>query len=163
MKILRFFSLVFLIVLLNAGCIEKSVNSKPSTTPERQKSPAVSTTKGGFHITLIYEQNGQPVRLQEIYLAEMIPVEGQLKGSYVPALDRTTAPGDESNDKGEVVISLVPPGKYALAIFSPLGPILVKDSDTNTEITLDIVAGEINDLGLRKVLLDPTQFEPSTK
>jgi hypothetical protein len=90
----------------------------------------------------------------------MIPAEGTQEGMFVPALDTLSAPKDESSEGGEVIISSVPPNKYALTLLTPLGPILVFDSATNKEITLEIIAGQIKDLGTIYVVLDPDNIEP---
>ncbi len=125
------------------------------------ETPEVSSDVGALHIVLKYTQSGDPVRAQSFYLAEMLPVQGQLEGAYVPALDMNKAPRAESTQTGEVVISLIPPGKYALTLFTPAGSILVVDSESNKEITFDIIAGEVTDLGIHKVVLNQEFLEPT--
>jgi hypothetical protein len=121
-----------------------SANTQPEQVVE---TPEVSEDTGGFRVKLLYQENGSPVQQRYFYLAEMIPVQGKLKGAFVPALDTITAPKAESNSEGEIIISMVEPNKYALTFLTPLGPILVDDAETEKEITLEIFANEIFDLG----------------
>jgi len=115
---------------------------------------------GALRVSLFYQKNNKPVQFQNLYLAEMIPAQGSQEGLFVPALDTNTAPKDESSEDGEVVISKVPPNKYVLTLLTPLGPILVFDAANNKEITFEIEAGQVKDLGTIHVLLDPDNIEP---
>lgn len=132
----------------------------PEVTLQATEIPSFSEDTGAFRVRLVYQENGAPIQQRNFYLAEMLPVQGQFEGAYVPALDTITAPKDESNSEGEINISNVPPMKYALTFLTPLGPILVEDADTEKEITLEIFANQITDLGTITVLLDPDDFEP---
>ena len=158
--------------LLLSGCQSNSpetlaasptiIQSTQTSSQQEQivETPAVSQDTGGFRVKLLYQENGAPVQQRYFYLAEMIPVKGNLEGAFVPALDTITAPKAESNSEGEIIISLVEPNKYALTFLTPLGPILVEDAKTEKEITLEIFTNEITDLGTITVLLDPDDFKP---
>ena len=158
------------IVLILYGCQSnpaETLVTKPTVTEATQEntqqiveSPAVTQETGGFRAKLLYLEDGSPVQQRNFYLAEMIPVEGELEGAYVPALDTITAPKAESSSEGEIIISNVQPDKYALTFLTPLGPILVEDADTGKEITLEIFANQVTDLGTITVLLDPDDFNP---
>jgi len=165
----NYYFLFVLFALLLASCqpgqVTTPVGNPPGTqaataAPEENISPTVSAEMGGFRIRLIYSDNGRPVRGQNIYLAEMLPLEGGLEGAFVPALDTSTAPRAESTNQGNVVISMVPPGKYALSLLTPQGAILVTDAATNKEITFEVTAGQVTDLGDRKVILNSSFLEP---
>jgi hypothetical protein len=167
MKRILFDSLIlFLISITLAGCNAETKPTQPgvntSNTPVAiAETPAVSAEMGALRIVLRYSQNGEPVRSQNLYLAEMRPLQGATQEAYVPVLDMNTASRAESTPNGDVIMSLVAPGKYALAILTPVGSQLVVDSENNREITLDIKAGEITDLGIRKVTLDQEFLEPT--
>jgi len=47
---------------------------------------------------------------------ELLPVEGELTGGFVPALDTTVAPRAESNELGEVLFTMVPLGDMLLLL-----------------------------------------------
>ncbi len=163
-RILLFSFMASLFALFFSGCspATNAPNLNESQTPiVVAETPMVSSDMGAFRIQLKYTQSGDPVRAQSFYLAEMLPVQGQLEGAYVPALDMNKAPRAESTQTGEVVISLIPPGKYALTLFTPAGSILVVDSESNKEITFDIIAGEVTDLGIHKVVLNQEFLEPT--
>jgi hypothetical protein len=168
-----FYSLVIIAAILLTGCGQGTATPAASTSipvePTASESPAasapedtpsVSAEMGGFHIVLLYMETTRPVRGQNIYLAEMLPLEGGPKGAFVPALDTSTAPSAESSDTGNVSISMVPPGNYALSLLTPQGAILVTDVKTNKEITFEVKAGEVTDLGTRNVFLNPDFLEP---
>jgi hypothetical protein len=160
--IISFFVTTISIVFAGCSLATNTTNVNESQVPTvLAETPNVSSETGAFHIVLKYTQSGDPVRAQNIYLAEMLPVQGQLGGAYVPALDLNKAPRAESTLTGDVVISLIPPGKYALALLTPVGSILVVDSESNKEITFDIIAGEVTDLGTHKVVLDQEFLEPT--
>jgi hypothetical protein len=159
-----------LLAILLVGCLPGQLftpqinlqGTQVVTSPPNEKgSPTVSADMGGFHIRLVYYDNSRPVRAQSIYLAGMLPVQGGQKGVFVPSLDFNTAPRTRTTNQGNVVTSMIPPGKYALALFAPQGAILVKEATTNKEIIFDITPGQITDLGDQKVLLDPKLLEPS--
>ncbi len=158
--------IVLLICIISTGCKTATTTTKPAedtslTATVEAKSPEVSAEKGALRIVLTYSQNGDPVRSQNLYLAELRPLQGGTEGAYVPVLDTNTASNAESTLTGEVVMSLVTPGKYALAILTPAGAQIVIDSESNRELTLDIKAGEVTDLGVRKVVLDQEFLEPT--
>src|SRR5574341_607210 len=164
-RLLLFMSIMILLSIISAGCKAETApsptNANTSNTPAViAKTPAVSGDMGALHIVLLYSQSGDPVRGQNIYLAEMKPLQGATEGVYAPVLDTNTAFGAESTSSGNVVMSLVTPGKYALAILTPIGAQLVVDSESNREITFDIKAGEVTDLGSRNVDLDQDFLEP---
>lgn len=137
----------------------QSENS-PSPVP-RSLTPTVTATDGAIRATLFYTDTNRPVRDQLFFAAKMLPLSGGSATGEVPSLDTNTSPRDESDQNGRIVISLVPPGHYALAIMTPLGPILIKDTQKNTEITFDVSAANLTDLGDLKTDLDPNFLEPA--
>jgi hypothetical protein len=168
---LAHFLVLMFIWLLLAGCqVGGDVLQNQTTpivhdatiTPEESVLPNVSADMGGFHIRLVYSSSNKPVRGQNIYLAEMLPLDSGPEEAFVPSLDLNTAPRAESTNQGNVVISMIPPGKYALALLTPQGAILVTDAITNKEIIVEIVAGQVTDLGEHKVILDPNFLEPGS-
>ena len=115
---------------------------------------------GGFEITLFYPGGDRPVRGQTFYAAELLPVTGQLEGSFVPAVDTNSAPRGGSDDNGLVVFSNVPPGNYALVIMTPLGPILVIDNQTEENIEFEILPNQLTEFPSQEVFLNPDVMEP---
>ena len=122
--------------------------------------PVVSEEAGAIKLTVFYPGGDRPVRGKTFFAAEMLPVEGELAGSFVPALDTNTAPGGESDRNGVVTMSLITPGKYALVLMTPLGPILVTEVSTEEAIIFDVLANHVTELETLTVLLDPDQLEP---
>ena len=121
--------------------------------------PEVTADTGAFSLKLFYAATGDPVRGQLFFAAEMLPVEG-MEDSYVPKLHQASAPSGSSDSGGQVHISTIPPGKYSLAVITPLGPVLVEQQGTQEPITFDIIAGEVTDLGTAEVTLNADVLEP---
>jgi hypothetical protein len=102
-------------------------------TPE----PGTVTVRGELIL------NGQPAPGRTLYLAPIIHSEGE--GREVAALDAVNDPRAESDRSGYFHFVKVVPGRYALGINSPIGPVLIKSG--NTEIVIEAVEGQIVDLG----------------
>lgn len=139
--------------VLLVGCSATSEATQPKAT--------LTANEGAVRVVLFYsEEAGRPLRNQSIFLAEMIPFQGgELEGAFVPALDLVTAPKGLTNDNGEVIISLIPPGKYALTVLTPTGPLLLMKQEDEKEIVVDIRANELIDLGEIIVLMEPSVTE----
>jgi hypothetical protein len=80
---------------------------------------------------------------ETLYLAPMIVTGEEIS---VAGLDTNTAPRAETDVTGAFAFVDVPPGAYALAIISPVGPVIVPGPGGN-EITVEVQAGEAADLG----------------
>jgi hypothetical protein len=129
-----------------------------SVTPNAPP-PVFSTETGAMTITLVYPDGERPVRGQLFFAASTLPVP-DLEGAFIPALDQLTNKSGHSDGVGVLVISEIPPGRYALTLLTPLGPILVENSSSKESIIFEIVANELTDLGEVAVFLDPETLEP---
>ncbi|HUF37325.1 MAG TPA: hypothetical protein VMN57_02270 [Anaerolineales bacterium] len=122
--------------------------------------PAVSESFGGLSVLLTYANTEErPVLGQLIYAVEMKPVPN-IEGGFIPVLDETVAPSGFTDSMGQLHIGSIPVGQYALALMSPLGPILLEDEASGEAVVLDITANEVTDLGTIAVRLDPAPLEP---
>ena len=83
-----------------------------------------------------------------------------LEGAFIPALDTTVDKSGHSDGVGVLVISEIPPGRYALTLMTPLGAILVEKAGTTDAIIFEIVANEVTDLGEVSVFLEADTLEP---
>jgi len=153
------YKLLFILPILLLSCC--SPKDRISEIETEEVKPEFSKTKGGVNVDLYYSnEDNWPIKFQTIYLAELLPLEGNTEGGFVPALDLLTAPRTKSTENGFVVMSLVQPGKYALAMMGPAGPILLINADDHKEIILEVKAEEITDIGNITVELDPDFIEP---
>lgn len=155
----------FLLVLFSASLLVGCQSLPPPTASPTTASPSptVLTAKktlvtsnelGAVQATLVDATSGKPLADQVFYLAKMLPVGGVTTTAYVAVLDRTTSPGDISDAQGNLVFSSVPPGKYAVALEGPLRQSLPKDAKSEAELVVDVVAGQVVDLGKHAVFLD---------
>jgi hypothetical protein len=163
MKLKPFLSLTILLLtsLWLAGCVffknakpdqASPTQSKPTQTAMPTPKKAVTTAEtGAVKLQLIDIKTGKPIAGQLILLAELLQVQGQLQGAYIPAMDPVSSPKDNSDDEGWVIINGAKPKKYAVTLLTPQGPILLQDMDTNKDLLVEVKAGEVTDLGTKKV------------
>lgn len=151
-KKLPLIMLVGIMVFSLAAC--SKIESPLSPAPKAK----VSNDEGGFTAEFYYHQtDNRTVRNQTILLAELLPLTGgTLEGAFVPVLEPSSAPKSDTDENGRVAISLVKPGRYAVTLYTPLGPVILQTEDEK-EILVDIVAGEVTDLG-KVVVLAETSF-----
>ena len=102
-------------------------------TPE----PGLASVQG------ILSVNGQAGAGQTLYLAPMIH-EGGESLAGVAALDPVRDPRAESDGSGYFAFLRVRPGRYALGILSPAGPVLINRD--GQEIIVEAEANHIADL-----------------
>ena len=129
----------------------------PISTPKK----AITTADtGAIRLQLVDNTSGKPVPNKLVFLANLLPVKGQSSQAYIPALDMTTAPKDTTDTNGLAVISGAKPQKYAVTLMSPAGPILLKDMETGEDMLVDITAGKVLDLGIKKVSVPEDMLIP---
>ena len=108
-------------------------------TPE----PNLSTVRGELLL------NGKPATGYTLYLAPILQTGGE-NGMESAALDAVNDPRAEPDRSGYFHFVDVEPGRYALGISSPIGPVLIKKGDT--EIIVEAIEGEIIDLGVVRIV-----------
>jgi hypothetical protein len=86
--------------------------------------------------------DGEPAAERTLYLAPLIASGAELE---IVALDPVEDDRAESDASGAFLFVDVEPGRYALGINSPIGPVLIRAGDGD-EIVAEVVAGEIVDL-----------------
>jgi hypothetical protein len=121
--------------------------------------PKFSADTGALTVILRYPDGARPVRGQLFFAAHTIPVP-DMEGAFIPALDQNADSSGQSDGVGVLVISEITPGKYALTLITPLGPILVETTGDNEPIIFEIMAGELTDLGELVIFLDAEALEP---
>jgi hypothetical protein len=92
--------------------------------------------------------DGEPAAGHVMYLATIIRPEGE--GMGVAALDPVNDPRVEPDASGYFVFLDVQPGRYALGIMSPGGPVLIQQD--GREILVEVEAGQVADLGTVQIV-----------
>jgi hypothetical protein len=92
--------------------------------------------------------NDEPAPERTLYLAAVI---SSGEGMEIAALDPVEDDRAESDASGYFVFLDVSPGRYALGINSPIGPVLIRGAD-GQEIVAEVQAGEVVDLGTVKIV-----------
>lgn len=108
-------------------------------TPE----PGLGTVQGVLAI------RGEPAAGYTMYLAPIVQTGDEGVGG-VAALDPVRDPRAESDSSGYFVFVNVTPGRYALGISSPVGPVLIRRDEN--EITADVEADQIVDLEVVRIV-----------
>jgi hypothetical protein len=135
------------------------VKPTKALTPTPKKAVVTNET-GAVTLQLIDVKSGRPITHKLILLSELLPVHGQYEGAYVPAMDPVSSPKDESDDQGNVIISGAKPNRYAVTLLTPVGPILLQDMDTGKDLLVEAKAGEIVNLGTKKVSVPDDIMNP---
>jgi len=163
MELRRLSILLTLVLLLIAvGCSSKTPTpSVPEPSPVPTLSPTVAvptptlllrdpTPKPDLGaVRGILLLNGKPAGGHVLYLATIIRLESE--GMGIAALDPARDPRAESDASGYFVFLDVAPGRYALGIMSPVGPVLINGTD-GKEILAEVQAGQVLDLGDVKIV-----------
>lgn len=157
--------MLLLALLWLAGCAapakttptEVKATQEPTPTP---KKAVVTNETGAVKLQLIDVKSGRPITRRLILLAELLPVHGQYEGAYVPAMDPVSSPKDEADDQGNVIISGAKPQRYAVTLLTPVGPILLQDMDIGKDLLVDVKAGQVIDLGTKKVSVPDEIMNP---
>ena len=91
--------------------------------------------------------NGEPASGRTLYLAAVVATGDSMD---VAALDPVNDPRAETDASGTFVFVDVAPGRYALGIDSPIGPVLIRQDDK--EIEAQVEAGEVTNLGTVQIV-----------
>ncbi len=152
-------SLVIGIILLIflAGC--SAVQGTKQTPTAKASDPKFTADTGAIKVTLISSYTGKALGSADIYCAQMLEMKGTLTGVYIPSLDRLENPKGITDGNGALAISNAKPGKYVLVYMFPAGlPELIKASDTKKDVVFDVTAGQITDLGVLTVDVNPEKM-----
>jgi hypothetical protein len=154
--------LTLVLLLIAVGCSSKTPTpSVPEPSPVPSLVPTVApptptllprdpTPKPELgNVQGLLLLNGQPAGGHVLYLATIIRPESE--GMGIAALDPARDPRAESDASGYFVFLDVAPGRYALGIMSPVGPVLINGID-GKEILAEVQAGQVLDLGDVKIV-----------
>jgi len=91
---------------------------------------------------------GRPY-IATLYLATFVYPQGNADAlPLISFSEETSLQGVQDPDTGRFYFENVPPGKYAIIIWTPVVSMPLRDAESNTEITFEVEAGEITDLGV---------------
>jgi hypothetical protein len=116
----------------------------PFTVPEPGSDTGVVTG------ILVDVETGEPMAFQSVYLGFKIFLTPGPGYSY--GLQETTSPHSLTTPDGEFAIADVPPGEYIVMIFTPFGASVIMQPNSDRELEVVVVAGEVVDLGSLEAL-----------
>nr|WP_290667138.1 hypothetical protein [Ardenticatena sp.] len=91
---------------------------------------------------------GRPY-IATLYLATFVHPQGNADAPpLISFSEETSLKGVQDPTTGRFYFENVPPGKYAIIIWTPVVSMPLRDADSNTEITFEVKAGEVTDLGV---------------
>lgn len=125
-----------------------SAMDSPLFTPPPMAEPAITDETGGVMGALIVvKPTGEvlPVTEQFVALGEII-LDDQGEERFA-GYSASSAPRELTNEFGQFAIGEVAPGKYVLVLDVVVSAFLLNDSETGQGRTVEIVAGEVLDLG----------------
>lgn len=148
----KLFSIICILFLLIA-CQAKTTSVPTKTTSSEPQNTFVvptPTQKTGV-VTgqlLTPGPGGQPY-IATLYLATFVYPQGNAEAPPLIAFsEETSLQGVQDPATGRFYFADVPPGKYAIIIWTPVVSMPLRDAESNTEITFEVKAGEVTDLGV---------------
>lgn len=91
---------------------------------------------------------GRPY-IATLYLATFVYPQGNVDAPpLISFSEETSLQGVQDPATGRFYFANVPPGKYAIIIWTPVVSMPLRDAETSMEITFEVKAGEVTDLGV---------------
>jgi hypothetical protein len=120
---------------------EPVLSDDPSLRPDM---PQPSTGKGALVGRLINDSTGGPGHSVRVYLG--VKVVAEPGPDYFISTQRNSSPQGDTTSQGYFVINDIEPGTYALVVWTPGYSQVLSDSNTASELWVDIVADEVAEL-----------------
>ncbi len=90
-----------------------------------------------------------PLVSQIVYLGDFLPLSPG--SNYLITLEVERSPHTKTNHNGEFFLVDISPGSYPLIIWTPFRSLVVPDSSGEKEFRVNVMAGEITELGVLDV------------
>lgn len=147
--------LLFALFFTLAGCSSPNAAqpaSSPAAPPLTVPKPA-SAQVGTVSGRIINTKDGaKPLGNAPLYLGSVVKATDGTNA--VVSLDKNAAPRADTDTEGRFVFTDVPAGTYGLMLDTPQGAILLNKPVTNEDMVLEVIGGEILDVGELSYLLD---------
>ena len=114
-------------------------------TPVTQHLPQPAPGTGVILGMLKVENTNQPMVGIELYLAQHI---GATQDTPIYKLDPDSAPHVITGGEGRFVFKDIPPGRYAIVIWTPFNSFLVRNPATGSELVIDVEPDRVYDVGI---------------
>jgi hypothetical protein len=120
---------------------QPAATGRPVEIPKPGEDAGVVTGK-----LLTPDENGEPY-LATIYLARTVEADQE---GFPPliAFSEETDPKAVQDSSGQFVVAEVPPGTYALIIWTPVTSIVIEETEGEDYLLFEVKAGEVTDLGI---------------
>lgn len=120
---------------------QTAATGTPLAIPEPEDQTGVVVGK-----LLTQGENGEPY-LATLYLARTVDADQE---GFPPliAFSEETDPRAVQDSSGQFVFSEVPPGTYALIIWTPVTSNVIEETDSDEYLLFEVKAGEVTDLGI---------------
>lgn len=115
--------------------------------PESLEIPEPSPDLGVIVGQLLTPGPGGEPYYATLYLAQTIEAS---EAGYPPIISfsENQDPVAQQDKSGRFLFVNIPPGEYALAIWSPISSTVIQDPETGDYLVFEVKAGEITDLGV---------------
>jgi hypothetical protein len=108
--------------------------------------PAPAAGMGAVHGVLITRSDHKPYQAT-LYLGRAIPSNKAGYGPMIAFSEDTEPKGEQDPATGVFQFKDVPPGTYALIIWTPVGNTVIEKPDSKDYLLVDVKAGQINEMG----------------
>lgn len=145
--------LVLLIALVS--CDSSGV---PSVVPQPVATPISLTPAPGTGIVkgvILNYQTKEPLSESVVYLGEII--KSTTSDDEMASLEPVSAPRAYSDEHGNFAFVNLLPKEYVVAASTPRGQVFLIDPNTQNEIRVTVIAGQVKDIGT--VYLDLSGFK----
>ncbi len=120
--------------------------SQPEPSPQTSIVPTPSSGDVGVVVgVLLADDPPQPLEWAILYLGEV--QMGDDGAPVMASLDKQSAPHTQSDSTGHFAFADVPPGRYALIVDLISSTIVLRRPSDGSDLLIDVVGGELTDLG----------------
>lgn len=124
----------------------ESTEDTPKPPEDPFSAPTPVEGKGVVIGQVVDENSGEPLVKKSMFLGEIIPLEPG--PNYSIGVHERSSPRAFSNNEGRFAIGDVPPGTYALLVWTPFEATIVQDPETGSDLLVEVSAGQTVELGI---------------
>jgi hypothetical protein len=158
-KTLLILGVLFVGVLTSVACRTSNVGPLPSTEAVSEPTPvqndpvpfAIPTAASGLAVVtgrmVMMDPLGKPY-LTGLYLGNTLYAAEEAESPPLVSFSELESPeAVQDVETGQFVFTDIPPGEYALIIWTPVFSMIVIDPDTGHEMIFQVEADQLKDLG----------------
>ncbi len=144
--------LQLLLLGVSSACGERSATSEVpalsvGTSEPSPRAPTPLPGRGVVTGTLLSSSSNRSIPATHLFLAKLSPASGSIS-IQVAVMDPYSSPRAVTDSSGAFTFVDVEPGAYTVVCWSPSGSTLIRNLETDKDLSLVVAAGQIVDLGV---------------